>query len=291
MNIELITEILIDAIKDSILVLPFLFLTYLIIELIERKANFFSNGKFLSGQNAPLLGSLLGAFPQCGFSVMASKFYDNGLIKSGTLLAVFISTSDEAFAILISNGKFLILLTLIIFKIILAMIVGYSVNLISKRKVSIKYKKLSYKHEEYCRQCGNSSRAKNRLEAYFIYPFIHAIKTFLFIFIINIAFNTIILLLTEELIVDFMLKSKIFQPFLVGLVGLIPNCASSILITQLYLRGGMAFGSMFAGLSTNAGIGLAVLLKNKSKLKSNLILVLILYAVSVVSGFIINIIF
>lgn len=291
MDIEIIKEVLIDAIKDSLLVLPFLFLTYLLIELIDRKVDFFNKGKFLSGKNAPLIGALLGAFPQCGFSVMASKFYNSGLIKCGTLLAVFISTSDEAFAILLSNGKFLTLLALIVFKIILAVIVGYLVNLIVKSTIVLKYKKLSFKHEEYCRQCGSSSKAKNKFETYIVYPLTHALKTFLFIFIINLVFNTIITLLTEEVIISFMLKSKIFQPFLVGVVGLIPNCASSILITQLYLRGGMSFGSMFAGLSTNAGIGLAILLKNKSKIKGNLILILVLYIVSVLSGFALNLIF
>ena len=289
MLIEIVLEILIDAIKDSLLVFPFLLLTYSLIEFVERKANFFKNGNFLSGGKAPLYGALLGAFPQCGFSVMSAKLYDKGLIKAGTLLAVFISTSDEAFAILLSNGRFLTLLSLIFFKIVLAVIIGYIINYIIKTKVVLKYKKLSVKHEDYCRQCGNSSKAKNAWQAYLLYPLMHAGKTFLFILVINIVFNTILILLTEELIISFMLQRSVFQPFLVAVVGLIPNCASSILITELYVKGVMSFGAMFAGLSTNAGIGLAILLKSKEKFAKNLFLIFILYLVSSISGFLINV--
>jgi hypothetical protein len=219
---------------------------------------------------------------------MSAKFFDKGIIKGGTLLAVFISTSDEAFAILISNGKVLTLLVLIFLKFIIAIIFGYLLNFIIKTKISLKYKKFNIKHEEYCKQCGNSKNSKNNFEAYFFYPLLHALKTLSFIFIVNLLFNLLICLLSEEAVISFMQASKTFQPFLVAAVGLIPNCASSILITQLYLRGGMAFGSMLAGLSANAGIGLAIIFKNKSKLKSSLLILITLYLISVISGFILN---
>lgn len=292
MYLEEILHLLWHAFLDSALVFPFLILTYMVIEIIQRKTNFIKNGSFLTGKLAPVYGSALGVFPQCGFSVMSAKLYENNLIKAGTLLSVFIATSDEAFALLLTNGKFLDLFILIALKFTLAVIVGFLINAFIKKSISIKYKGLnSIKHEEYCRQCGVSNNNATRLQTYFIYPLIHAIKTFLFVYAVNLAFSTLIHFIGEESISSVMQTHLFLQPVLTSFIGLIPNCASSILITQLYLNGGIAFGSMFAGLSTNAGIGLAIMLKNRKKLKTNLIILLSLYAISVVSGLLLNFIF
>ena len=288
MTFNEILHVLLHSFLDSLVVLPFLLLTYIIIELIERKALFFRNGKLLSGKNAPLLAGALGVFPQCGFSVMSAKLYESNLIKVGTLLAVFIATSDEAFAVLLTNGKFLDLIILLVLKFVCAVIVGYLVNAFVKSRILIRYKKITFTHEEYCTQCGNSKNAKNLFEAYVLYPLIHALKTFVFVFIVNFIFALLIELIGERQILDFMSKSIFIQPFVTALVGLIPNCASSILITQFFVNGGITFGSMFAGLSVNAGIGLAVVLKNKSKFKSGLIIMLALYLISVAFGLILN---
>ena len=288
MTFNEILHVLLHSFLDSLVVLPFLLLTYIIIELIERKALFFRNGKLLSGKNAPLLAGALGVFPQCGFSVMSAKLYESNLIKVGTLLAVFIATSDEAFAVLLTNGKFLDLIILLVLKFVCAVIVGYLVNAFVKSRILIRYKKITFTHEEYCTQCGNSKNAKNLFEAYVLYPLIHALKTFVFVFIVNFIFALLIELIGESQILDFMSKSIFIQPFVTALVGLIPNCASSILITQFFVNGGITFGSMFAGLSVNAGIGLAVVLKNKSKFKSGLIIMLALYLISVAFGLILN---
>ena len=288
MTFNEILHVLLHSFLDSLVVLPFLLLTYIIIELIERKALFFRNGKLLSGKNAPLLAGALGVFPQCGFSVMSAKLYESNLIKVGTLLAVFIATSDEAFAVLLTNGKFLDLIILLVLKFVLAVAVGYLVNAFVRSRILVRYKKITFTHEEYCTQCGNSKNAKNLFEAYVLYPLIHALKTFVFVFIVNFIFALLIELIGESQILDFMSKSIFIQPFVTALVGLIPNCASSILITQFFVNGGITFGSMFAGLSVNAGIGLAVVLKNKSKFKSGLIIMLALYLISVAFGLIIN---
>ncbi|MBR5438747.1 MAG: arsenic efflux protein [Clostridia bacterium] len=281
-------HVLLHSVLDSLIVFPFLIITYIIIELIERKALFFRNGKLLSGKNAPLLAGALGIFPQCGFSVMSAKLYENNLIKVGTLLAVFIATSDEAFAILLTNGQFLPLAMLLILKFVCALAVGYLVNVFIKSKIFVKYKKFTFTHEEYCTQCGNSKNAKNLFEAYFLYPILHALKTLLFIFIVNFVFALLIELIGEERILAFMAKGKYLGPFVTAIIGLIPNCASSILITQFYVNGGITFGSLFAGLSANAGIGLAVVLKNKNKVKSGLLILLSLYLISVAIGLILN---
>ena len=289
MFFEELLHLILHALKDSALVFPFLILTYIVIEIIQRKANLVKNGNFLSGKFAPFYGSALGIFPQCGFSVMASKLYENNLIKAGTLLSVFIATSDEAFSLLLTSGKFLPLLTLLLLKFLLAVIVGFSINLFIKKSISIKYRGItSIKHEDYCRQCGSSNQNATKFQSYFLYPLWHAVKTFIFVFIVNFLFGTLIHFVGEESILSLMQTHLFLQPVITSLVGLIPNCASSILITQLYIKGGIAFGSMFAGLSANAGIGLAILFKNRKTLKTNLLLLLLLYVISVVSGIIIN---
>ena len=156
-----------------------------------------------------------------------------------------------------------------------------------RKTLFIKYRKIQFSHEEYCTQCGNSKNAKNKAEAYFWYPLLHALKTLLFIFIVNLAFGIIITLVGEDNIMNFMSKSKFMQPLVTSLIGLIPNCASSILITQLYIKGGITFGGMFAGLCCNAGVGLAVIFKGKN-LKRAVLITLSLYAISVASGVLLN---
>ncbi len=291
MIFEEFLHLLLHSLKDSALVLPFLFLTYVLIEFIQRKALFMNNAKFLTGKLSPLYGGALGVFPQCGFSVMSAKLYESGLIKGGTLLAVFIATSDEAFALLLTSGKVLPLLTLLVLKFLLAILVGFTVNAFIKKTLMVRYKgSYNLSHEEYCRQCGNSSIAKNKTQAYLLYPLIHALKTFAFVLVVNFIFGLLLHLIGEDKILLFMQTDKLLQPVVCAIIGLIPNCASSILITQLYIKGGVCFGSMFAGLSANAGIGLAIILKSKKKFTSSLILIGILYIVSVISGFIINLI-
>lgn len=292
MTLNMFLEILLDALKDSALVFPFLLLTYVLIEFIQRKSNFVKNGNFLTGKLAPLYGGALGLFPQCGFSVMSAKLYESNLIKAGTLLAVFIATSDEAFALLLTSGNFIALLTLLVLKFVIAIIVGFSVNAFIKKSISIKYKGVtSIKHEEYCRQCGISNKNATKIEAYLWYPLLHALKTFLFVFTINLAFGIIIFYIGEENILSFMQTNLLLQPIFTALVGFIPNCASSILITQLFIKNGITFGSMFAGLSCNAGIGIAIMLKNKKNIKTNLLIVAILFVVSILSGYLINLIY
>lgn len=289
MTLEKILHLLWHSFLDSALVFPFLILTYIIIEVIQRKANFEKNGNFLTGKLAPIYGSALGVFPQCGFSIMSAKLYENNLIKAGTLLSVFIATSDEAFALLLTSGRFLDLIMLLLSKFIVAVIVGFTVNAFIKKTVSVKYKGVaSVKHEEYCRQCGISNKNATKLQSYLLFPLKHAVKTFLFVYVVNLVFSVLIHFIGEDNITSIMQTHVFLQPVITSIIGLIPNCASSILITQLYIKGGIAFGSMFAGLSTNAGIGIAIMLKNRKKLKTNLILLLSLYIISVVVGCLIN---
>lgn len=295
-------DAILDALLDSLKILPYVFVLYVIIELVERKVSVFKNGKILSGKHAPLFGSLFGAFPQCGISVMSAKLYEKHIIRLGTLLAVFISTSDEAFFLLISSGKWLALVMLLLTKIIVASIVGYAVNLIIGKKETLSNEKAEFSHEEICAHCTHEhdlldgehhdhKETKHEiLHEFVLVPLKHCISTFLFVLAVNLVFGTLVYLIGEDKITRFMQTSRYFQPVVTSIIGLIPNCASSVLITQLYVKGGITFGALFAGLSVNAGLGIAVMLKNKKELKKNLLALLILFVISVCVGLLIDVI-
>lgn len=289
-------EIVLDCLLDCLKMLPFIFLTYVVIELIERKAKFAKNGRFLTGKFAPVLGSLAGVFPSCGISVMSAKLYDKKLIGAGTLLAVFIATSDEAFSILISSDKRLALIPLLLFKIIYGLIVGLIVNAIFFRRTVEEDE--NFEHEDVCTHCHDhvekeGGKVKLALERYLFVPLVHSLQTFAYVFVVTLIFGILFAeggVIGAEKLSAFLEKSKYFAPFLTALVGLIPNCASSAVITSAYLSGAISFGAMTAGLVSNAGVGLAVLFKNTKEIKRNLVLVGVLYALGVIAGFIVSLI-
>lgn len=295
-----ILEILIDSLLDCLKMLPFIFLTYILIEVVERRADFAKHGKFLEGGFAPAAGALAGVFPQCGVSVMSAKLFDNGLIGVGTLLSVFIATSDEALSILVSGEKRLAAIPLIIFKIILAIAVGMIANAFLRRRIKYKGEESrrageeDFDHEEVCAHCHDHVRSEGKyawVNKYILVPLIHSLQTFLYIFAVAFVFG--IFFGEEGLFGDklesFLAATKYFAPFIAALVGLIPNCASSAVITSAYVSGGISFGAMFAGLVANAGVGLAVLFKKPSNLKRNLLITLALYLTGAVAGLILAI--
>lgn len=293
-------EIIIDCLLDSLKMLPIIFLTYVIIELIERKAEFAKNGKFLKGKAAPVFGSLFGAFPQCGISVMSAKLYEKGLIGVGTLLAVFISTSDEAFSILISSPQRLTLIPLLIIKIMLAIVIGEIANMIFKKKTTTEDE--DFEHEEICAHCHNhgteemagEKKSQVILKRYMLIPFLHSLQTFAYVLGVTLVFGILFAeggIIGAEKLAAFLEGSEFFAPFITALVGLIPNCASSAVITSAYINGAISFGAMTAGLISNAGVGLAILLKNTKKLKRNLIIIASLYLIGAIAGVIITLIY
>lgn len=293
-------EIIIDCLLDSLKMLPIIFLTYVIIELIERKAEFAKNGKFLKGKAAPVFGSLFGAFPQCGISVMSAKLYEKGLISVGTLLAVFISTSDEAFSILISSPQRLSLVPLLIIKIMLAIVIGEIANMIFKKKTTPEDE--DFEHEEICAHCHNhgteetagEKKSQVILKRYMLIPFLHSLQTFAYVLGVTLVFGILFAeggIIGAEKLAAFLEGSEFFAPFITALVGLIPNCASSAVITSAYINEAISFGAMTAGLISNAGVGLAILLKNTKKLKRNLIIIASLYLIGAITGVIITLIY
>ena len=299
-------DIISDCLSDSLKMLPLIFLTYVIIELIERKADFAKNGRFLTGKAAPVLGSLAGAFPQCGISVMSAKLYERGIIGVGTLLSVFIATSDEAFSILISSPQRLALIPLLLIKIVIAVIVGEVANLIFHKKITPEDEK--FDHEEICTHCHDhgtededehdddhretrSHAKKLWAKRYLLIPLIHSLQTFAYVLAVTLVFGILFAdngLIGADKLSAFLDSSKYFAPFITSLIGLIPNCASSAVITSAYVRGAISFGAMTAGLISNAGIGLAILFKNTRKTKRNLLIMLTLYLIGSICGIIIS---
>ena len=300
------------AFKDTLPLLPWLILIYIVIELLETKTDFLKNGK-LQGPLAPVVGSATGLIPQCGFSVLAAKLYEQKYITVGTLLAIFMATSDEAFIVLLSSGEGAVwVLPMLAVKVIIGMAVGYAADLllkwIGKGQVCVQpiqeYQESPKNAHEYFIKnylleddvevgcaCGRTHEENNPLKNYLFSPLLHAFKIALYIFLVNFVLSAIIEGVGEPAFIDFMRESALLQPLLTSAIGLIPNCASSVLLTQTFLSEGITFGSCVAGLCANAGMGFVVLLKNVKKWKRNLLLIVITYAVSVLVGLLFNLLF
>ena len=350
-------NVLLDAFLDTLKLSWILLIFYILIELVEQKIANKMNAK-LKSKYAVAVGSAFGIVPQCGFSVLASDLYSRRQITLGALLAVFIATSDEALPILLShineNGVWLKLLALILSKLVLALVVGYGVDIIykasKKRKSQTKDNldqenasgmdaraherahdehKSEHLHEEHtheelandanCKEgshgeyadehshdghshgdtpdgqedeevdihkgcCGHhiDDKKESNVKKYLVHPLLHTLKILAYILVINIIMGIIVYFVGEERLADFMSKSGVLQPILVTLVGLIPNCASSVLITELFLDGTITFGSCLGGLIGNAGLGIAFLFKGNKRIKENFAIVGGLFAFAVV---------
>ncbi len=286
-------EIILDALKDTLIVFPFILIIYMLIELLENGSSLTKGRRSLQGPLAPVVGAATGIIPQCGFSVMAAKLYDKGLIRTGTIIAVFLATSDEALIILLVNSPLSAaaaqsILPLIVIKLLVAVMAGYLINLIIPDKITETTPLYTPEGEAY--SCGREHHGKSAVSLYLVEPLLHSLKVTAYILIVNLVFGFIIAEVGEETIAAGLIGGTYFQPFITAAVGLIPNCASSAIITETYVQGGILFGSCVAGLCTNAGLGLVVLMKNTKKIKRNILLVVTLYSISVIVGMLTNII-
>lgn len=272
-------DVIIDTLKDGLKLLPFLFLTFLIIEYIEHKLN---SEKIIKKMRkyGPILGGLLGAFPQCGFSVSATNFYITRVISLGTLIAVYLSTSDEMLPIMLAQGvDGFTIFKIILLKVIIGIIFGIIIDfLLRRKKQNIEIKELC--EHENC-DCGHSIILSALKHTINILAFLLIIS-----FVINIGFHY----LGEELISKIFLKNNPLSSLISSLVGLIPNCGASIIITELYLNGTITFGSAMAGLLTGSGVGILVLFKNNKNLKENMFILLLIYGIGVISGMLIDLV-
>lgn len=275
----MIFEALLDAVLDTLKVLPFLFGAFLIMEAIEHYSNRYSDRILAKvGKAAPLAGALLGCIPQCGFSAAAANLYSGGLITLGTLLAVFLSTSDEAVLILMAHpGSGKAIASLLIWKVLIGIIAGFAIDLLfSKRKQDVSMR-------EFCKDCGCGESGGILRPALF-----HTIRLTAWLFLFTFCLDLVLEFAGIDQLARFLGKDTLFQPFLAALLGMIPNCAASVFITELYLAGGLSFGSAIAGLCSGAGVGLAVLFRSNHSPRENLKTVLLLYGISVAAGILLS---
>lgn len=280
--LEIIEDTLIDAIK----LLPFLFITYLIMEYIEHKMGEKSKKAIKkSGRFGPVIGGILGIFPQCGFSVSATNLYAGRVITLGTLIAVYLSTSDEMLPIFISEAVSpIIILKILGIKLIVGIIAGILIdlviNLINKNKQKEENDEIGHICEEEHCHCNENGVFRSALK--------HTVNIILFIILITFIINIVVYFVGEETIASWILNKPVIGPMITSLIGLIPNCAASVIITNLYLENVISLGSMIAGLLTGAGVGLAVLFKTNNKLKENIGIVALVYIIGVIVGIIIE---
>ena len=276
------TEALREAFFDSLQMLPFLFADFLILEAVEHySSGFMKKALYKVGKAGPVAGSVLGCIPQCGFSVIAANLYSGGIITLGTLLAVFIATSDEAILILMGNpGRGTDILNLIITKIIIAVVAGYGVDIFFRSRSEGK-KEIG----EICDHCGCHEGHGGILMP----AMRHTAKIFLYVLVFNLVLEVALDWIGAQRLSEYLLKDSLIQPFIAALIGMIPNCASSVILTELYLSGAISFASVVSGLCTGAGIGLVVLLKMNHNPKENLKIVGLLYGISVVAGVVIQV--
>ena len=273
-------DVIVDTLLDGIKLIPFLFIAFLILELLEHKLSG-KNKKIIekSGKFGPIIGSMLGAFPQCGFSVAATNFYATRIITLGTLISIYLSTSDEMLPLLISEGVDIKLIIKVLgIKILIGMISGFIIDLIFRKKE--KNHIHDFCEEEHC-NCKNGV---------LISTINHTLNITLFIIIISFILNTIIYYVGEDTLGNLIFRKKVLGPILSSLIGLIPNCASSVVITQLYLENVISFGAMMSGLLTGSGVAILVLFKVNKNLKENLKILGLVYIIGVISGIIIELI-
>ena len=282
---ELFLDALLDGAIDTLKIIPFLFVTYLLMEYLEHR----TGDKTLSlvrraGRLGPLFGGVLGIIPQCGFSAAASGLYAGRVITAGTLIAVFLSTSDEMLPILISSHAAPgLILSIVLRKALIGVLFGFVVDFLfrrlNQRMIGSSIRDIC--EHEHCHCDEETSILWSALR--------HTVSIALFLFLVSLALNLIIEGAGEEALGSLILNKPVIGELLAAVIGLIPNCAASVVITQLYLEGAMGFGAMMAGLLVGAGVGLLVLFRTNRDLKENLQLTGILYVCGVLGGLLANV--
>ena len=283
---EYLSEVILDGLIDVLKLIPFLFIAFLILEYIEHKMS--KKNKDILSKNkkiGPLVGGLLGAFPQCGFSSLATNLFSSRVITLGTLIAIYLSTSDEMLPLMIAEKiNVLTIVEIIGTKFVIGLIFGYLIDLIYRKKFKKEEKidshihDMCHDHDCHCEE----GILKSSL--------IHTLKITLYIFIATILIGSLIHFIGEDSIKNILKHGNILTYFLSSLIGLIPNCASSVIITELYLNNMISLGTLLSGTLTGAGVGLLILFKENKNIKENLIIVSIIYFIGVLIGFLIDLI-
>lgn len=275
----MILEVIADSCADSIRLLPFLFFTYLVMEYLEHRAGERMQDVIRkSGKAGPAIGGLLGVFPQCGFSAAASNLYAGRIISLGTLMAVFLSTSDEMLPIMISENVGLpIMGKILAVKVFFAVFAGFGIDLVYRRKdKDMQIEHLCERHHCHCER----GIWKSALH--------HTLEVFIHILLISFVLNLVIALIGEETLGALILHQPVAGVLIAALVGMIPNCAASVIVTKLYLGGVLGAGALIAGLLSGTGVGYLVLLKVNDDRRENLRILFLLYGIGVMAGVIVE---
>ena len=273
-------DILLDVLIDSVKLLPFLFVAFLIVELLEHRFNKYTKNITKAGRLGPLFGSVLGLFPQCGFSVMATNLYVTRIITIGTLVSIYLATSDEMLPILLSQKVASNeIIKILCIKFVVAVVSGFVIDLIFKSRLK---KEGNYEicDKEHC-HCEDGIIKST------IY---HTLHIWIFIFICLLVIEILLENVGGNTINNIFKQMGIFSPFIASIVGLIPSCGSSIIITELYLNGMIPLLSLIAGLLTGSGVAIMVLFKQNNNVKDSLRILFMIYGIGVVSGILIEII-
>ncbi len=273
-------DCLLDGLLDTLKILPYLLITFLLLEYLEHKLTK-QNEKLLTKakKGGPILGGLLGGLPQCGFSSMAASLFSSRVITMGTLIAVFLSTSDEMLPVMISEKvNFLLVLKIIGFKVLVGIIIGFIIDLIYRKKTEEHEHIHDLCEDEHC-DCEHGV-LKSSIK--------HTLNISLFMLIVTFLINTIIYLYGEDKLGELFLKGNLFAPIISCLIGLIPNCGASVILTELYLSETLSLGTLVGGLLTGSGVALLLLFRVNKNLKENLSIVGIVYGIGVIVGVMIN---
>ena len=293
-------DLLIDALFDTLKLLPLLAAVYFFVSFIEYRYGE-RMGDFLArfDKIGPVIGALLGCIPQCGFSVIASALYVKRIVSLGTLMAVFLSTSDEAVPVLLSMPEKAHMVGWLIFiKVVIAIIAGMTIDLVSrfrhkaqlKQALSIEaaYENAIMGHSGCCAHEVDNKHSK--IKSLVIHPLWHTVKIFGFLLVLSIILNCILYRIGEDKISTLLLSGTMLQPVLAAIIGLIPNCFASVFLAGMFVKGAISFGSMVAGLCSSAGLGMLVLAKENKSVKDTFFIIGLLLGISVLAGVVIQLV-
>ena len=301
-------DVILDALFDTLKLFPFLFVLYVLIELLEHRTRVGSPSRALSGKTAPLIGAATGLVPLCGFSVMAAKLFERGIVTLGTLLSVFIATNDEALLVLALSSlswqqKLLSIALLCAFKLVLAVGAGYLTDFfLRKRAQPLAPLPEAHEHEhehhhehhhhvhEHDHEEGEfhvcEHKHKGALTLYLFSPLLHALEVAAAVLLVNFIFGALFYLIGEEKVVGFLTGAGYwFQPLVSVLIGVVPNCASSVVLAETFAMGGLTFSACLAGLVVNTGLGVLVLFKRANMRKCALAILGVLALLGLVVGY------
>lgn len=277
-------DVILDTLLDVVKLLPFLFLTYIVMEYLEHKTGDKTAALVKkAGKFGSVIGGILGIVPQCGFSAAASNLYAGRVITLGTLMAIYLSTSDEMLPILISEQAPIgTILKILLGKAAIGIAAGLVIDLLMRGKNENDHEHIhDMCEQEHC-HCEKGI-VRSALS--------HTLQISLFILVITFALNLILFFVGEDALAGLIQNRRFLGPLLAGLVGLIPNCAGSVVITQLYLEKIIGIGAAFAGLLTGSGVGLLVLFRVNHDRKENLKILGLLYVIGVVAGIVMEFLF